>query len=224
MEWSPTTRSLFLRLAGGARLPFNPGQFVSLALPLEEGERVRPYSLASSPESADVLEICVDLVPGGAGSRYLFSLRPGATVSLTGPFGSFVVNEPAAAEMIFVGHATGIAPIRAMVRRVLERGGGQPVHVLHGARAASEILYHEEFEAWARAHPRLEWELVLAGAGRAAGENPRLEALVTERYVRVDADRSRHFWICGVGDMVRRLRDLLRGAGYERRAVRYEQW
>lgn len=224
VEWSPTTRSFFLRLAAGTRLHFSPGQFVSLALPLEEGERVRPYSLASSPESADLLEICVDLVPGGAGSRYLFGLRPGAPVSLTGPFGSFMVDEPPAAEMVFVGEATGIAPIRAMVRRILERGGGQPVRVLQGARVAGELLYREEFEAWAHAHPRLEWEPVLAGAGRAAGENPRLEALVAERYVDADADRGRHFWICGVGDMVRRLRELLRGAGYERRAVRYEQW
>lgn len=163
-------------------------------------------------------------MPGGAGSRYLFGLRPGATLSLTGPFGSFMVDEPPAAEMVFIGDASGIAPIRAMVRRVLERGSGWPVRVLHGACSAGELLYREEFEAWARAHPRLQWEPVLAGAGGAAGENPRLEALVAERYVHADADRSRHFWICGVGDMVRRLRDLLRGAGYERRAVRYEQW
>ena len=163
-------------------------------------------------------------MPGGAGSRYLFGLRPGATLSLTGPFGSFMVDEPPAAEMVFVGHATGIAPIRAMVRRVLERGGGQPVYVLHGARVAGELLYREEIEAWARAHPRLTWEPVLASTGRTAGENPQLEALVAERYVRAATDRSRHFWICGVGDMVHRLRDLLRGAGYERRAVRYEQW
>jgi NAD(P)H-flavin reductase len=145
-------------------------------------------------------------------------------MSLTGPFGSFMVDEPPAAEMIFIGEATGIAPIRPMVRRVLERGGQHPVRVLQGARVADELLYRGEFEAWARAHSRLEWEPVLAGAGHAAGENQRLEALVAERYVDADADRGRHFWICGVGDMVRRLRALLRGAGYERRSVRYEQW
>lgn len=219
------TRSLFLRLPVGAVLPFIPGQFISLALPVGDGEPlVRPYSLASSPSCGNLLEICVDLVPGGAGSRYLFGLRPGATLSLKGPFGTLMVDEPPAAEMVFIGDATAIAPIRAMVRRVLERGGDRPVVVLHGARVAGELLYRDEFEAWARAHRRLRWEPVLAGGGRAAGEHPPLEALVAERYVRADTDLGRHFWICAVGDIVRRLRDLLRGAGYERRAVRYEQW
>jgi ferredoxin-NADP reductase len=42
--------------------------------------------------------------------------------------------------------------------------------------------------------------------------------------VDADSDRTRHFYVCGVGKGVLRLRDLLRGAGYERRAVHYEQW
>ena len=158
-EWNPSTRSLFLRLPAGERLPFKPGQFISLELTISGGERiggdepiVRPYSLASSPEAGDLLEICVDLVPGGPGSSYLFGLRPGAPVVFKGPFGSFVLDEPPAAEMVFVADATGIAPIRAMVRRVLERAGNQPVRVLHGARAESELLYRQEFEAWARVH------------------------------------------------------------------------
>jgi len=222
-EWSAGTRSLFLRLEGDTRLAFTPGQFVSLALPVGGAELVRPYSLASNPED-DVLEICVDRVPGGAGSAYLFDLQPGAALSLKGPFGSLTVDDPPAAEMIFVADGTGIAPIRAMVRRVLERGATSPVQVLHGARAESDLLYREELEAWTHSHPHLRWEPVLAGAGTAAGENPRLEAIVRARYVDADADRARHFWICAVGDMVRRLRELLRGAGYERRSVRYEQW
>ena len=48
--------------------------------------------------------------------------------------------------------------------------------------------------------------------------------MVLDRYVHADTDRTRHFWICAVGDVVRRLREALRAAGYERRAVRYEQW
>ena len=52
----------------------------------------------------------------------------------------------------------------------------------------------------------------------------RLFELAQARWVGGDADRTRHFYICGVGKGVIRLRDLLRGAGYERRAVHYEQW
>jgi ferredoxin-NADP reductase len=223
-EWTPSTRSLFLRLDGGARMPFQAGRFVSLALPVGESPPlVRPYSLASDPED-ELLEICVDLVPAGVGSRYLFSLAVGATLDLKGPFGSFMVDAPPPAAMVFVADGTAIAPVRAMVRRVLARGGEHRVQVLHGAPSEADLLFRDEFAALAGSHPRFSWEPVLAGAGAAAGENPKLEALVLDRYVRADADRTRHFWICAVGDLVRRLREALRAAGYERRAVRYEQW
>jgi ferredoxin-NADP reductase len=225
VEWSPTTRSLFLRITGDRRMPFNAGQFISLALPVGESPPlVRPYSLASDPEETAALEICVDLVPGGAGSRYLFSLAPGASIEMKGPFGSFMVDEPPAAEMVFVGDGTGIAPIRAMVRRVIARGGEQRVRVLHGARDAHELLYRDELVDLAAAHQRLTWEPVVSGTGTSAGDNPRLEEMVLDRYVRADHERTRHFWICAVGDMVRRLRQSLRAVGYERRAIRYEQW
>jgi ferredoxin-NADP reductase len=225
VEWNAATRSLFLRLPAGRRMPFNPGQFISLPLPVGDSPPlIRPYSLASDPENGDVLEICVDLVPGGAGSHYLFSLAAGAPLELKGPFGSFMVDEPPAAEMVFVGDATGIAPIRAMVRRVVARSGEQPIRVLHGAHEEGQLLYRDELTRLAAAHPRLTWEPVLTEPGAAAGENPRLEKMVLDRYVRGDGDRTRHFWICAVGDMVRRLREALRAAGYERRAIRYEQW
>jgi ferredoxin-NADP reductase len=223
-EWTPATRSLFIRHGAGERMTFHPGQFVSLALPIGASPPlVRPYSLASDPAD-ELLEICVDRVPGGMGSEYLFSLGVGAVLELKGPFGSFMVDEPPAAAMVFAGDGTGIAPIRAMLRRVLARGGDHPVDVLQGAADERHLLYRDELAALARAHPRLRWEPVFAGARRPAGENPRLEELVLERYVRADADRSRHFWICAVGDLVRRLREALRAAGYERRAIRYEQW
>src|SRR5262249_35856996 len=148
-EHLPGTRSLFLRLPDGERLPFMPGQFISCALPADEAAPlVRAYSLASSPED-DELEICVDRVAGGPGSTYLFGLAAGAELAFTGPFGSFMLVEPAPAPMVFIGEGTGVAPLRPMVRRVLERGGTQPIVVLHGARYEHELVYRHDFERWA---------------------------------------------------------------------------
>ena len=224
-EWNPVTRSLFLRPAPAGVLAFTPGQFVSIEIPsADDRPLVRAYSIASSPDRPDLLEICVDLVPGGGGSAWLFSLVPGAVIDLKAPFGSFTVVEPPAAEMVFIADATAIAPIRAMVAHVLAHGGSHPAAVLHGARRESELLYRAEFETWMAAHARLRWEPVLAPAASGAGDDPALERLVRERYVDADTNRSRHFWICAVGDLVRRLRDALRAAGYERKTVHYEQW
>jgi ferredoxin-NADP reductase len=224
VEHHPGTRSLFLALPAEQRLAFVPGQFVSCRLPVAGGAPlVRAYSIASSPDD-DELEICVDLIAGGPGSAYLFGLAPGAVIEFTGPFGSFALAEPPAASMVFVAEGTAIAPIRPMLRRALERGGGQRIDVLQGARYEHELLFRDEFEGWAHAHPRLHWEPVLATTEAEHGPLAALEELVVERFVRGDQDRRRRFWICSVGALAGRLRDALRAAGYERRAVRAEQW
>ncbi|MEB2286028.1 MAG: hypothetical protein B6D46_03965 [Polyangiaceae bacterium UTPRO1] len=223
-EHLPGTRSLFLRLPAGERLAFTPGQFVSCALPVgDDPPLVRAYSLASSPED-DELELCVDRVAAGPGSGHLFTLAPGAEVEFTGPFGSFALAEPPPAPLVFVGEGAGVAPLRPMVRRALERGGSQPITILHGARYEQELIYRDDFEAWAARHPRLTWEPVLRTTEAEVGSIDALEGLVLERFVRADADRSRRFWICAVGALPGRLRDALRAAGYERKAVRVEQW
>ncbi len=224
-EWSPTTRSLFLRLPPETAFAFTPGQFISLELRLGgDMPAVRAYSIASSPEQHDLLEICVDRVPGGAVSTHLFALERGATLDFKGPFGTFTVGDPPAAETVLVADGTAIAPIRAIVARILERGGTHPVTILHGARAESELLFRDELQSWMARHRRLRWEPVMAPAGLATGDNPPLERLVASRWVDADTDRTRHFWIAAVGDLVRRLRERLRAAGYDRRAIRYEQW
>ena len=223
-EHVPATRSLFLRLAGGERLAFTPGQFVSCEIPVgADAPLVRAYSIASSPED-DELELCIDRVANGPGSTHLFSLAAGDELAFTGPFGSFALADPPPVPLVFVAEGTGIAPIRPMVRRALERGGTQPITVLHGARWDHELVYRDDFEAWAERHPRLHFETVLLATEAEIGPIDALEGLVLERFVRGDDDRTRRFWICGVGPMVGRLRDALRAAGYERKAVRVEQW
>ena len=212
VEHAPDTRSLFLRLPPGERLEFRPGQFVSCLLPV--GERpplIRPYSLASNPEDEE-LELCLNLVPNGLGSRHLLGLEPGAAIRFTGPWGTFVIDRAPDAEAVFIADGTGIAPIRPMLHRVLATAR-HPVRLLHGSDGPP--LYGRELTALAGGHRLLGVEHVPSG---------RLRDEVVRRWIDADGERRRHFWICGVGDIVRTLRDLLRRAGYERRAVQYEKW
>src|SRR5262245_19301925 len=212
VEHAPDTRSLFLRLPAGERLEFRPGQFISCLLPVGGERLIRPYSLASSPED-DELEICLNLVPGGPGSHHLFELSAGTTVRFTGPWGTFVLDAAPDAEAVFVAEGTGIAPIRPMLRRALAAGGGRPLHLLHGTGEPS--LFRIELDRLARTHDRFRFAAVAATV---------LRDEVVRRWIDDDDDRSRRFFVCGVGSIVHTLRDLLRGAGYERRAVQYEQW
>jgi ferredoxin-NADP reductase len=170
----------------------------------------RPYSIASDPESPDEIELLLDLVPTNRGSQHLFSLRPGATVRYTGPWGTFSLEEAPQVEAVFVAIGTGIAPVRPMVRRALATAV-RPIVLLYATSPAG-APYLDEL---VRPHPS--YTALRLDTGDVVGQ-------VRHRFVDADADRSRQFFVCGVGDVVHTLRDLLRGAGYERRAVRYEKW
>jgi CDP-4-dehydro-6-deoxyglucose reductase len=212
-EIAPETRSFVLRLPAAPHFTFRPGQFISCLLPIG-GELIRPYSIASDPEDAPRIEICLNLVPNGPGSHYLFSLAAGATVRFTGPWGTFILDGAPPAECVFIAAGTGIAPIRPMLRRALA-GATHPVRLHYSPMSAAHLLYAQELEAAARTHEHFTFAPLLDGS---------LAEDIAQRYVSGDSDRTRRFHICGVGDIVPQLRDLLRRAGYERRAVQYEKW
>ncbi|MGH7924417.1 MAG: ferredoxin--NADP reductase [Candidatus Binatus sp.] len=215
------TRSLFLSLTGGKHLRFVPGQFISITIPLGDETRSRPYSIASAPEDRGPFEICFNRVAGGRGVAWLFERRVGDTIDFSGPFGAFTIDRAPDAESGFIAEGTAIAPIRPMLKRALASSSPPEIHLIYAAPDRGHILYGAELDALARTAPNFTYEAVIAPAQEIYD---RLFELAQSRWVTADADRTRHFYICGVGKGVLRLRDLLRGAGYERRAVHYEQW
>src|SRR5690242_5160829 len=213
------TRSLFLRLTDGAAFDFVPGQFISISLKLQGETRVRPYTIASSPEQAGAIEICFNQVPDGAGVRYLFERKLGDELEFTGPFGAFTMDRVPAQKCVFIAEGTAIAPIRPMIRRALGVVSRPPLSLLYAASDLNHLLYREEIDEWSAAG--VDFAPLL---GAAPVLYDRLIAEVQRRWIAADSDRSRQFYLCGVGKGVLALRDLLRAAGYERRAVHYERW
>ena len=225
VERAPDTRSLFLRLPADQNLTFTPGQFLSFQLPGEGKTLTRAYTIASNPEDTGPLEICLNLVPDGPGSQYLFTRRVGDSLSFTGPWGAFVLEQPPQAECVFIADGTGIAAIRPMIQRALDCSPQFPLHLLYGTQREEDLLYRKDIEKWGKACPIFTWSyLVSHPAENWPGLQGSLREQVARRYVQQDEDRARHFYICGIGKRVLQLRDLLRKSGYERRAVQYERW
>jgi phenol/toluene 2-monooxygenase (NADH) P5/A5 len=215
------TRSLFLSLTSGKHLRFAPGQFISITIPLGDEMRSRPYSIASSPEDRGPFEICFNRVKGGRGVEWLFERRVGDTLDFSGPFGNFTLAPEPDSEEGFIAEGTAIAPIRPMLKQAVAASPSATIHLIYAAPDREHILYAAELDALVRTAPNFSYEPVIVPADKIYD---RLFEMARARWIAADADRTRHFYICGVGKGVIRLRDLLRGAGYERRAVRYEQW
>jgi len=215
------TRSLILAPLDSSRLRYLPGQFISIAITLPDETRTRPYTIASPPNRGISFEICFNRVPGGRGADWLFDRKLGDSVEFTGPYGTFTMESVPAAETIFLADATAIAPIRPMIQHAADSTAPPMMTLLYAARSPDHIIYRAEFESLAARTRGFHFEsLILPQAELYEG----LRTEAERRWVRGDGNRTRHFYICGIGKGVIALRDLLRGAGYERRAVHYEQW
>jgi ferredoxin-NADP reductase len=195
--------------------------FISVTIPLANEVRVRPYTIATSPEDGEPFELCFNLVPNGPGATWMFERKVGDLLNFTGPFGAFTLERVPDHETVFIAEGTAIAPIRPMLRRALAQPAVYPIRLLYAAHNFEHLLYLDELESMARACPHFGFEPMIVDDDSLY---QRLLDEVQRRWIASDGDRSRHFFVCGVGSGVLKLRDLLRQAGYERRSVRYEQW
>src|SRR2546422_10384550 len=88
-------------------IAFEPGQWVSLHLPVgEKPPLVRAYSLARPAEPSGSLTLCFDRVPGGLGSTYLFERQIGDPLTVAGALGHFKLPDPPEVDLVFVARYT----------------------------------------------------------------------------------------------------------------------
>lgn len=229
---SPQVRELgFERVdSEGARAPFafQAGQWVSLVLPLAEGEARRAYSIASHPDGSADFEVAVTKVEGGPGSTYLHELPIGATVRTIGPQGFFTRPRPAGHPSLFVGTGTGVTPLRSMIKDALLGGETSPMTLLFGVRHDSDRLYREELEALSAQYPnfRAFYSMSQPGpgwSGLTGYVQSHAEALWRE--LEAAGPGAPHVYICGLERMVGAVRELLRKQmGVDRKQVHSERY
>lgn len=165
---------VMLQLPAVEPLSFQPGQYLDVLL---EGGRRRSFSIACPPHDAALLELHVRRVAGGGFTERLFSsgaggLTSGSLLRIEGPMGQFSYRD-GAAPVIMVGGGTGFAPLKSMLRHVLETGIRRDIHFYWGARHRSDLYEEARMLEWARAHPQLRFSAVLSDASAAEASHQR---------------------------------------------------
>lgn len=156
---APDVLQLLLRLPAVESLNFQPGQYLDVLL---EGGRRRSFSIASPPHDADRLELHVRRVPGGGFTEALFEREePGELLRIEGPIGQFVYRE-GTTPLLLVAGGTGFAPLKSIVRHVLERGPSRPMHLYWGAQRHIDLYEESLVREWARLHPQFQFTGVLS--------------------------------------------------------------
>ncbi len=175
---APDVMALWLRLPAVEPFTWQCGQYVDVMLP---GERRRSFSLANPPHDAALLELHVRRAPGGAFSEQVFTgLAEGSLLRIEGPLGQFVY-QPGDRPLLLIGGGTGYAPLKAMIRHVLETEGRRDMTLFWGARTAADLYEDAWLRGQAAGHPRFRYFSVLSE--QAAGA-PHESGLVHEAVVR----------------------------------------
>ena len=229
---APSVRHLEFERADGAPFAFIPGQFVQVHFHYADGKPTkRSYSVATIGSGdggpTQRLEIAVSYVDGGAATALLANLNEGDSIDASGPYGRFcLMDADANKRYLLVATGTGVTPYRAMlpqIERLAARGA--QVALVYGARNEAELLYGDEFEAFARKNPHFQFYACFSRVPRTLprphDRNGRVQVAIEE--LRPDATHDIAY-LCGNPDMVDQAFAQLKEAGLPIPNIRREKY
>ena len=211
-------------------------------------ETVRAYSMANYPAEGDRFMLTVriatppfkpkpgvgfqDVMPGIA-SSYIFTLKPGDKVIMSGPYGDFHPIFDSKKEMIWVGGGAGMAPLRAQIMHMTKtlHTTDRKMHYFYGARALNEVFYLEDFLQIEKEFPNFKFHLALDRpdpAADAAGVEYTpgfVHQVMYETYLKNhEAPEDIEYYMCGPGPMSNAVNQMLYSLGVERESIHFDDF
>lgn len=198
---------------------FSAGQFFMLEVPNPERKLTRSYSVSSAPLHKEGFSLCVKLLPDGMGSEYLRAMKVGDTAGFMGSFGHFVLAD-SPKDIVMIATGTGLAPFMSMLPTLFEKGHSGPITLYFGVRHEEDLFYVDTLRTWEAEQPNFKAVITLSQPSDGwTGEKGR----VTEHLGDLDMANSQ-VYICGNGDMVKSVKDLLDNKGMPKEDIHLEQF
>lgn len=209
---------------------------------------VRAYSMANYPAEGDIITLTVRIastpflprpqvgfqnVPTGIGSSYIFSLKSGDKVLMSGPYGDFHPNFTSGKEMIWIGGGAGMAPLRAQIMHMTKtlHTTDREMHFFYGARALVEAFFLEDFWELEKAFPNFHFHLSLdqpdpkadaAGVKYYAGFAVNC---IRDTYLKNhEAPEDCEYYLCGPPMLIKTVTDYLDSLGVEQDSIMYDNF
>ena len=211
-------------------------------------ETVRAYSMANYPEEGDRIMLTVRIatppfkpkpqvgfmdVPPGIASSYIFTLKPGDKVMMSGPYGDFHPILDSDKEMIWVGGGAGMAPLRAQIMWLTKtlKTTNRRMDYFYGARALNEVFYLDDFLQLEKEFPNFHFHLALDRPDPAADKagvkyTPGfVHNVMHDTYLKDhDAPEEIEYYMCGPGPMSNAVNKMLYDLGVEPESIHYDNF
>lgn len=219
-DLTPHVRQLVL-LPKTEKVLFQPGQWVSLQLPVGIKPPLnRAYSLAEPSSPTGQLTLVFDRIPNGVGSSYLYGLKTGDELLLSGPYGNFLLPLSLDRELLLVSRYTGLVPIHCMLKHLAASGALPQSTLIAVGPADDELLYHNELLALAVQHPSFRYMPVTV-----KGTDQEIVEATVKLLRPLVAGRPKVTpLLSGIRGFVRPLRAYLMETGYDRKEVKTETY
>ncbi|HJN43428.1 MAG: NADH:ubiquinone reductase (Na(+)-transporting) subunit F [Acidobacteria bacterium] len=213
---------------------FNLWRYVStLADPV-----TRAYSMANYPEERGMIMLNVRVAsppprapegtPPGKMSSYIFGLKPGDAVTISGPFGEFFAKETDA-EMLFIGGGAGMAPMRSHIFDQFHRlHTSRKVSFWYGARSLREAFYVDDFDTIAGEHDNFAWHLALSEPlpeDSWTGDTGFIHQVLLDNYLGAHpSPEDIEYYLCGPPMMLKACMNMLDSLGVERENILFDDF
>lgn len=205
---------------------------------VEPGEEVvRAYSMANYPEEKGVILLNVRIasppprqpeLPPGKMTSWLFRLKPGDEVTISGPFGEFFAKDTGN-EMIFIGGGAGMAPMRSHIFDQFRRlKTGRKVSFWYGARSLREAFYQDDFDRIASEFPNFDWKLALSEPlpeDEWTGLTGFIHQVLYDNYLKAHpAPEDAEYYLCGPPMMLQACLKMLDDLGVEPENIAFDDF
>ena len=211
-------------------------------------ETIRAYSMANYPAEGDRFMLTVRIatppfkpkpqvgfqpVSPGIASSYIFTLKPGDKVLMSGPYGDFHPIFDSKAEMIWVGGGAGMAPLRSQIMHMLRtlNTRDREMHYFYGARALNEVFYLNDFLELEKEYPNFHFHLALDRPDPAADKAGVKYTPGFVHQVMLDTYLKDHenpedieYYMCGPGPMSNAVNNMLYSLGVEPENIHYDNF
>ena len=213
---------------------FNMWRYVSTV----NAEVIRAYSMANYPGERGIIMLNVRVAspppnaaagtPPGQMSSFIFNLKPGDEVRISGPYGEFFIQDTPA-EKIYIGGGAGMAPLRSHVFELLKsRDAKMKISYWYGARSLREVFYEDEFRELEKKHPNFKFHLALSSPlpeDNWTGMTGFIHQVVRDNYLsQHEAPEDCEYYLCGPPMMNDACFEMLDNLGVERESIFYDDF
>ncbi len=198
---------------------------------------VRAYSLANPPQDSRHIVLVVRIAtppgaaprgtPPGSASSYIFGLKPGDEVAVSGPFGEFHGSD-SSADMVFIAGGVGIAPIRSIIHDQLAKGSARRMSLWYGVRNPGELCYADEFRELAQRHENFRFHAAISDAEQKHDASVRtglIHKVVYEQFLKDHPMPERlEYYLCGPPLMTTAVTQMLEDLGVDAEQILFDDF